>query len=776
MTAPTTGALRAATRDASPDERRPPLLTRLAELLRTELAPSPARWRATARITVACVVSALLVMTFRIPYGHWFVISIFVVSQPNVGASIDKAILRILGTVLGAAGVIATFAAFPQQPWVLVPLIAAWIFAGMFLSRTSAYPYVAQLGAITVVMFLASDAAEPALSVTSGLWRVGAVSFAVVVATAAQLLVWPDDPEDLLLEDLAGILGAVEARLARTVAGERLESAGDDVQRLRDGAFNGLARQLDLLSNAESRYRALRRRHTEQLVLIETVNRIAVASLALETLLQQRDPTGRGVPIGDALAARLERVRAGVAELRDALVERRSLAAPDGSAADGAAKDDAAEIDAAARDVAAPAAGKLAGADPRDAWLLPPIVDLEDALEHVRPATAFLAPHGAASPEALGSVLDAGPPRFFGPTCTFSNVRDVRFAAQATIAAMICYLLVVGLQWPGIFTAIVTCLFVAQSSFGATVQKAILRLSGALLGGVLGIATLLIVVPNFDSLPPFLIAVALGTGIAAYVATGSARISYVGIQIAFAFALCTFDTWGPSVDLTRPRDRVLGILIGNLVTAGVTYWLWPVLAGRDMVNSLESALRHMALLSQVGVSGGVGERVVRPARGFRLQISQDLAATLRMHGEAQFEPGASTPEHRDEQRRLLALLQAVQGAFLVLLALVRNRLNTVPSRVDLPSRDRSHALAVAVAPNLEAAADELSGRPPRPAPAMAELVRAAEEAIAADEERIGDDADRRAALAVLASQLELYRELAPRIEEVRRRARAARAA
>src|SRR5690606_7642777 len=113
--------------------------------------------------------------------------------------SIDKAILRILGTVLGAAGVIATFAAFPQQPWVLVPLIAAWIFAGMFLSRTSAYPYVAQLGAITVVMFLASDAAEPALSVTSGLWRVGAVSFAVVVATAAQLLVWPDDPEDLLL-------------------------------------------------------------------------------------------------------------------------------------------------------------------------------------------------------------------------------------------------------------------------------------------------------------------------------------------------------------------------------------------------------------------------------------------------------------------------------------------------------------------------------------------------------------------------------------------------
>lgn len=745
MTAPTTGALRAATRDASPVERRS-LLTRLAELLRTELAPSPARWRATARITVACVVSAVLVMTLRIPFGHWFIITIFVVSQPNVGASIDKAILRIVGTVLGAAGVIVTMVAFPQQPWVFVPLIAGWIFVGIFLSRTTAYPYVAQLGAITVVLFVASDMNEPALSITNGLWRVGAVTLAVIVSTAAQLLLWPDDPEDLLLDDLAGILGAVERRLARIAAGELPDDAGADARRLHDGALNGLARQLDLLSNAESRYRALRRRHTEQLVLIESVNRIAVASLAVDALLRERDATGRGVAIRDALARRLADARAGVAALRTALAERRPLAGP--------------EVPAA------PAARTPGRAEPGDAWLLPPIVDLERALERTPIATAFLARDRAAAPDSIGSILDEGSPRFFLPTCTFANVRDMRFAAQVTIASMICYLLIVGLQWPGIFTALVTCLFVAQSSFGATVQKAILRLSGALLGGVLGIAALLIVIPNFDSLPPFLIAVAVGTGVAAYVATGSPRISYVGIQIGFAFALCTFDTWGPSVDLVKPRDRVLGVLIGDVVTACVTYWLWPTFAGRDMARSLESALRHMAQLALVGVSGGIGERVVRPARGFRLQIFQDLASTLRLHAEAQFEPGAGTPEHQAEQQRLLALHQQVQQISLLIAALVRNRLNVALGGVELPSRAALREVALALSATLESAADALVGRASCPASSLDERIAATEAVLALDAAAAIEEPGASAALAEIRTQLGLYRSVASLLAEL----------
>ena len=753
MTIPTTQVLGATTQHGSSAGRRDHPLARLLVFLRTELASSPARLRATARIVIACVVATAVAMTLRVPNGHWLIVTIFIVSQPNVGASLEKAFLRLVGTLVGAAGVIVTVVAFPQQPWFFLPMLALLIGASAFLSRTTSYPYVAMLGGITIVLFLATEADSPATSITDGLWRLAVIALAEIVASSAQLLLWPDDPERLMLDDFVVILQAVETRLGRLVAGGAAPSRSSAVGiQLRDGVFNGLARHLDLLGNAETRYRALRRRHTEQLVLIGAVNRVASASLALETLLAATPGRFRDPDPNDPLRARIGAIAAATATLREAIARRRVPRAE--------------ELQLAA-----------SPAHPwgRDLPLLPPLVDMEHALAEMPPALVFLERGAGATQDPVGVLTsplessDGG--RFFTPACSLSNTRDLRFAAQVTIAAMSCYLIVTGLHWPGIFTAVVTCVLVGQSSFGATVQKAWLRLAGATIGGLLGLFAILLVVPNIDSLPPFLIVVGVCSAVAAYVVTGSARISYVGIQIALAFAMGLLDTFGPSISLVRPRDRVLGIMLGNVVTAGVMFFVWPVFAGKDMVRSLESALRHMAALSRVGVSGGIGDTVVRPARGFRLQIFQDLSSTMRMHGEAQFEPRAATPEHQAQQHRLLALLQEAQQVFLMVAGFVRNRLNTALTEIELPVRRSLHDIALAVGPNLEAAADRLVGRTPREAPSLRALVDAAEADLTAE---IAISADLPAAaqpLADLRAQLALYRNLVPLLERVAEHAR-----
>jgi len=97
-------------------------------------------------------------------------VTIFIVSQPNVGASLDRAILRLAGTLIGAAGVIVTVVAFPQQPWFFLPLLALLIGVSAFLSRTTSYPYVATLGGLTIVLFLATRRSLRPPSVTDGLW------------------------------------------------------------------------------------------------------------------------------------------------------------------------------------------------------------------------------------------------------------------------------------------------------------------------------------------------------------------------------------------------------------------------------------------------------------------------------------------------------------------------------------------------------------------------------------------------------------------------------
>jgi multidrug resistance protein MdtO len=61
--------------------------------------------------------------------------------------------------------------------------------------------------------------------------------------------------------------------------------------------------------------------------------------------------------------------------------------------------------------------------------------------------------------------------------------------------------------------------------------------------------------------------------IAGRVATGS--VSHAGLQIAFAFFYSVFQGYAPNTDLDNVRNRVVGILLGLLVTAFDFNYIWP---------------------------------------------------------------------------------------------------------------------------------------------------------------------------------------------------------
>ena len=65
------------------------------------------------------------------------------------------------------------------------------------------------------------------------------------------------------------------------------------------------------------------------------------------------------------------------------------------------------------------------------------------------------------------------------------------------------------------------------------------------------------------------------SAIAGWVATGSERISYAGLQIAFAFFYSVFQGYAPDTDLDNVRNRVVGILFGLIVTGLVFHYIWP---------------------------------------------------------------------------------------------------------------------------------------------------------------------------------------------------------
>jgi multidrug resistance protein MdtO len=70
------------------------------------------------------------------------------------------------------------------------------------------------------------------------------------------------------------------------------------------------------------------------------------------------------------------------------------------------------------------------------------------------------------------------------------------------------------------------------------------------------------------------------------------------LQFAFAFFLCVIQGSGPGFDLVVARDRIIGILLGNLVSYLVMTRLWPVSVSQRIDEALDAAQGVLATLQQ----------------------------------------------------------------------------------------------------------------------------------------------------------------------------------
>ncbi len=192
----------------------------------------------------------------------------------------------------------------------------------------------------------------------------------------------------------------------------------------------------------------------------------------------------------------------------------------------------------------------------------------------------------------------------------FTNPAYFRLAVQTTLAGVLCYLIYSAADWQGIHTALITCYIVGLSNTGETLHKMILRISGCLVGVTITFIYWFVFIPHMTSVGSLMLAVFLVCLLAAWVVLGSERISYAGLQIAFAFLLINLSHMGPSVDMDMAWDRIMGILLGNFMMYVFFTYLWPysimnfirkqmtqvkqALKQRDSASSLTEATVHAA--------------------------------------------------------------------------------------------------------------------------------------------------------------------------------------
>jgi multidrug resistance protein MdtO len=258
--------------------------------------------------------------------------------------------------------------------------------------------------------------------------------------------------------------------------------------------------------------------------------------------------------------------------------------------------------------------------------------------------------------QPAGPPARAEPPKhkqLFVPDA-FSNSAHWQFALKTTIAVMVVYITYTLLNYPTMRTSVVTCFFVALGSLGETVHKLTLRVSGAIIGGLVAGICIVWVLPHMTEIGQLCALVALVSAGAGWIATSSERLSYAGMQMAFAFFLGVLQGYGPATDLSLLRDRVAGIVLGNVVIMLVFSMLWPESARTRLRGSLGEALRAIAALLKTPETAGQS----------RLRATQALVQSQHYSELSAFEL-QMLPADADRDAALVGGLRRIAGAVFV---------------------------------------------------------------------------------------------------------------
>ncbi|MET3926321.1 FUSC family protein [Devosia sp. 2618] len=231
------------------------------------------------------------------------------------------------------------------------------------------------------------------------------------------------------------------------------------------------------------------------------------------------------------------------------------------------------------------------------------LVALVDAVELGAPLAYFHSPvaQGAVSRATanlvgvwngtLSEIADSAEPKaaLLAPDA-FTNPVYIQFALKALLAVVITYMIYTAWDWFEVHTAMITCFYVALGSAGETLHKSALRIAGCIIGAAMGIGAIYFFMPHMTDIGHLLILVGVGAFIAAWVSNGSGRIQYMGWQMALAFFLCVLQGFSPSLDIAVATNRIIGILIGNVVVALIFLGIWPISVTGSFGLALQNAV------------------------------------------------------------------------------------------------------------------------------------------------------------------------------------------
>ncbi len=616
------------------------------EFLKQELAPYPGRLWTVSRMVIASTIAMVLIMTFRLPNAFQAALFTLLLSRESPHATLTAGIRIVVAFVAGTAYAIVGIMLFIGDPMLHFLWIIATLFLAFFVIRiVTDYASAVGFGFLLagVIPLWDGNLVPVNVRVEGTLWLVGSVALGAAITVAVEFIFQSVHPESVFLEGVQDRLQTVGKALSALAMEQPVDTATDKkLSQYATVGPSGLRRLLNR-SGYEPNFKA------QMNAAISLTARLVDLAASLQLFQSEHPPSPSSEPSANGNAADRERIThlaAEIAELhnnlrRPQLFQRSRVHLR------------------------------------QNAGTLPFVPEMERVVA--------LIPHAFGSGAGLGQlVVDIDPeerPRLFVRDA-FSNPEHVRFALRGCLAAMICYVIYTGVAWPGISTAVATCIITALSTTGSSRQKQFLRLAGALTGGfVFGMGAQVFILPYLDSISGFSVLFAAVTAIAAWFATASSRLSYFGVQLALAYYLINLQEFTIQTSLAVARDRVAGVLLGLMAMWFVFDRLWV----RNAVDEMESIFAHnLELLAELAQQLMEEDRVkaLSRIRKLRDEINQNFSAVNAQADAVIFEFGSSRRHKLEIRDRISHWQPRLRTLLLVQITLVQYRLPKPPK--DLP--------------------------------------------------------------------------------------------
>ncbi|MGF6660631.1 putative membrane protein YccC [Paraburkholderia atlantica] len=125
--------------------------------------PTLRDWLFSVKTFAAAMLALYIGLAFELPRPYWAMATVYIVSNPFVGATRSKAIYRALGTVLGASGAVLLVPPFVESPYLFSVIVATWTGTMLYLavSDRTARSYVFMLAAYTMPIIALPSVTNP---------------------------------------------------------------------------------------------------------------------------------------------------------------------------------------------------------------------------------------------------------------------------------------------------------------------------------------------------------------------------------------------------------------------------------------------------------------------------------------------------------------------------------------------------------------------------------------------------------------------------------------